>query len=86
MAISLTTILSSKDRYAEEHTTDNNRFKPSSVLNYLGLGGAIVLMGIVTSQAGFGIPDWSLFGLLAIGSIPLAYFNDKLYGFVQCSQ
>lgn len=54
----------------------------SSLLNYTGLGGAILLMGVITGQAGFGFVEWALFALLALGGTTLAFFNLKDYGFL----
>ena len=82
VAVSLTIVISSKRAYEEGAVDIADVFKLTSVLNYVGLGGAIILMGIITGKAGFGFLEWSLFGLLAVGGIGLAYFNDKLYGFV----
>jgi len=53
----------------------------AAALNYAGLGGAMLLMGIVAGQAGFGPMEWALFGLFAAGAVCLAYFDDRRYGF-----
>lgn len=51
-------------------------------LNYLTLGGAVVMMGTVAMNADFGFMAWALFSLLAAGGLGLSFFNHKLYGFV----
>jgi uncharacterized membrane protein len=82
VAVSSTIVISS-NRACEEGSADiTDVFKLTSALNYVGLGGAMILMGVIAGKAGFGVLEWSLFGLLAVGGIGLAYFNDKLYGFV----
>jgi len=51
-------------------------------LNYIGIGGAVILMGIVSASANLGFIEWGLFGLIAGGGIVLAYFDNKSYGFI----
>ena len=51
-------------------------------LNYLTMGGAILLMSLVAAKSHFGEIEWVLFGFLAAGGIVLSYYNEKLYGFV----
>lgn len=82
VAVSATYILTSKQQFATNIKEDDKKFKLSSILNYLTLGSAALLMGLVGFKGGFGIQEWSLFGLLAAGGIVMAYFNQKLYGFV----
>ena len=82
VAVSATIVISSKRAYGEGSADITDVFKLTSALNYVGLGGAMILMGVIAGKAGFGFLEWSLFGLLAVGGIGLAYFNDKLYGFV----
>jgi hypothetical protein len=55
--------------------------KPTALLNYISLTSSVILMGVVVNVSGFGILEWGLFGLLALATIGLAYFNDRLYGF-----
>lgn len=78
MAVSLTVVFTSKNQYQEDR--ESTIFKAASLLNYLTLGGAILLTGYITSYSGFGMLEWGLFGLLAIASLCLAFFNQKLYG------
>ena len=82
VAVGATVVITSKNAYREELGSATYAFKLTSTLNYIGLIGALVLMGIIASKAGFGCLEWSLFGFLAIGGIGLAYFNDRLYWFV----
>ncbi len=81
LATSLTIIIFSKTAY-EEEATKRNLSHPVFVLNAVGLSGAVIWMGIIAGQTEFGLLGWLLFCLLAVGGIVLAYFNDKLYGFV----
>ncbi|MES2985246.1 MAG: DUF2339 domain-containing protein [Pseudomonadota bacterium] len=82
MAVSATVVASSKQQYNAERADITDRFKVTSALNYLSLGGALLLMGSMTIHAGFGVMEWVLFGMLSLGGIGLAYGNQKLYGLV----
>lgn len=83
IGISATIFISSRQQYEEDcGGTSAGIFKLTSILNYIALGGILFLMGLIAVKAGFGFMEWGLFGLLALGGIGLAYFNDKLYGFV----
>lgn len=82
MAISGTIVKLSKQQYDQKNIEITERFQAASILNYIALGGAILLMGIITSHAGFGFMEWGLFALLSLGGIGLAFFDQKLYGFV----
>ena len=82
VAMSITIVVNSKDTHEKETEDDSGKLKPASILNYLGLSGAVILMGIITARSGFGFIEWALFGLLAVGGIGLAFFNDRLYSFV----
>ena len=77
-AISITVIGASKEAYTGEalRVTDS----PVCLLNYITLGGAAVLMGVTAAKGGFGVMEWGLFGLISLGGIGLAFFNQKLYG------
>ena len=81
LAVSATLVITSRKRY-EEDSEEKGKLRISSGMNYIGLASAIVLMGIVAGKAGFGWQDWGLFGLLTVGGIVLAVYNNKLYGFV----
>ena len=83
LAVSITMLVNSRDQHEQtDGTVKEDPLKPASMLNYIGLGGAVMLMGIVTAEANFGLHEWVLFGLLALGGIGLAFFNDRLYFFV----
>ena len=81
IAISITIVISSRLSYEESSSNITNVFKLTSILNYIGLGGSIMLMGLIAGRVGFSLFEWSMFGILAVGSISLAYFNPRLYGF-----
>ncbi len=84
MAISATVVIISRQQY-EEDSEDNvklNDLKSTKVLNYITLGGSTLIMGLIASNAGFGFMEWALFGLISLGGIGLAFFNQKLYGLV----
>lgn len=82
MAVSATVVVTSKQQYADDSADNTDQFKITSALNYLTLGGAMLLTGIIAARAGFGLMEWGLFGLLSLGGIGLAFFNQKLYGLV----
>jgi hypothetical protein len=58
-----------------------NILKPASLLNYITLVFSMIIMGFVVNISGFGILEWGLLSLLALGTIGLAYFDERLYGF-----
>jgi uncharacterized membrane protein len=82
LAVSATVVTTSKERYLEETNNIAHLTNPASLLNYITLGGALLLLGTVTAQAGFGAMEWVLFALLSLGGIALAYFHQSLYGLV----
>ncbi len=82
LAISGVFIFFSKKEYETVTTNLTEEYGLLTLLNYIGLGCAIILMGYVSSLGDFGLMQWCLFAVLAIGGIILAYFNEKLYGFV----
>jgi len=47
---------------------------------FLATTGSLLLMGIVSAKSGYTLIDWGMYGLLSIGSVVLASFNQKLYG------
>lgn len=82
--ISATIIISSRDQFESDFTNSQGYqgiFKITSILNYIGLGGTLMMMGLIAGKAGYGTMEWGLFCLLATAAIGLAYFNVKLYGF-----
>jgi uncharacterized membrane protein len=82
MAVSATVVASSKQQYDADSADITDLFNVTSALNYLTLGGATLLTGAIAAHAGFGLMEWGLFGLLSLGGIGLAFFNQKLYGLV----
>lgn len=82
LAVSATVVMQSKQVNKSSNTDVTDTFKLSSVLNYLTLGGASILMAIVVAKSDFGLIEWGMYGLLAVGSMVLAYFKPKIYGFV----
>ncbi|WP_282604488.1 DUF2339 domain-containing protein [Pelagibius sp. Alg239-R121] len=53
-----------------------------TAFGYLGLGGASFVMAAGVSFAGFGLTEWGLSALLALGGIYLAYIDDRQYRLV----
>jgi uncharacterized membrane protein len=82
MAVSTTVVGFSKQTYASENTDQTTVLKLGAILNYLTIGGSLLLMSMIVGQAGFNPMEWGLFGLLSLGGVVLAYFNQRLYGFV----
>lgn len=56
--------------------------KRALTLQYGTMGGALVLLSLLTGEAAFTNLEWGLFGLLSVGGIALAFFNQALYGLV----
>ena len=84
MAISATVVITSRQQYEEdsEDTVKLNDLKTTKALNNITLGGSVLIMGLLASHAGFGFMEWALFGLISLGGIGLAFFNQKFYGLV----
>jgi uncharacterized membrane protein len=82
MAVSATVVVTSRHHDVGESSGTPGLFGLVSALNYLTLGGAMLLTGVIAAHAGFGLMEWSLFGLLSLGGVGLAFFNQKLYGLV----
>ncbi len=80
LAVSITIVAGSRQDF--ENSSAGEEKNKSNILNYIGLSGAIFLMGALTSKAGFGFMEWSLFAFLSLGGVVMAYFKDRLYGFV----
>lgn len=59
-----------------------SRFSCSRLLEYAGLGGALLLTALIVGKSGFELFEWGLLGLLSLSGIGLAFFNTRLYGFV----
>lgn len=78
IAVCATVVFNSR-KAMEENT---GSFKLFPALNYLTMGGAVLLMSVVAAKSQFGEIEWGLFGFLAAGGIVLSYYNQNLYGFV----
>lgn len=78
IAVSGTIVFHSKQAM-EEHP---ELFSLFPTLNYLTIGGAVLLISILAAKSHFGEIEWGLFGFLTAGGIILSYYNQKLYGFV----
>ena len=87
IAVAGTLIATTRERYAEEIATIQTWrqvFSPRNrtlALNVLAIAGALGLMAVLASTKGFGLYDWALFGLLALGTVALGYFDTWRYGF-----
>ncbi|MCH2038507.1 MAG: DUF2339 domain-containing protein [Rickettsiales bacterium] len=60
VGVSATIIINSKDQFASDRTTGmkyNGMFKFTSILNYIGLGGTLVMMGLIAGKSGFGVME-----------------------------
>ncbi len=68
------------------HTKAANAWAPQldqrTAFGYLGLGGATVAMALGVNLAGYGLAEWGLTAILAIGGIYLAYSDDRQYRLV----
>jgi uncharacterized membrane protein len=83
LAISSTMFFISKKQYQNDSELSAlSLLKPSFMINYIGISLAIVLIGIIAKQNGLSNLEWGLFGLIAISTIVIAYFDEKLYGFL----
>lgn len=82
MAVSGTIVFQSKKAMEKEDPEKLRALSLFPFLNYLSLGGSVILMSVVAAKAHFGAMEWELFWLLAAGGLLLSYFNQKLYGFV----
>ncbi len=81
-AVSATIIAGSRQDIQDSTSLTDISWTQCNILNYLGLSGAIVLMGTITAHAGFGFLEWGLFAILALGGIVMAYFKNSVYGFL----
>ncbi len=82
IAVSATVTIGTHQPHDRTDTRINNFYKTPAIINYLSLGGSILFTGLLVVQSGFGFLEWSLFGLLSLGGLTLAFFNQRLYGFV----
>lgn len=77
LAIGATAVLADKRDASSGDITS-----PHTWRRYFAPTGAVVLMGIVAYQSNFGAFEWGMFGLLSLGAVGLAWFDDRTYGFV----
>lgn len=82
IAMSATIVFHSKKAMEEHIIGKPESFQLFSVLNYLSMGGAVLLMSVVAAKSNFGEMEWGLFGFLAAGGIVLSYYNQAIYGFI----
>lgn len=82
IAVSGTIVFYSKKAMEESASTSSKTSFLFPSLNYLSLGGAILLMSVVAAKSNFGGMEWGLFGCLVAGGMVLSYYNQKLYGFI----
>jgi uncharacterized membrane protein len=82
VAVSATIVFHSKKAIEEKAVDKSVGFKLFPELNYLSMGGAILLMSVIAAKSNFGGVEWGLFGFLAAGGIVLAYYNQNIYGFI----
>jgi uncharacterized membrane protein len=87
IAVAATIVLASHERYEEEieHVSRwrdllslRNR---TLALNVLSIAGAMGVMALLAFNADFGLNEWVLFAVLAVGAVALAFFDPRLYGF-----
>ncbi len=89
-SVSALVVQSSRVDYETELTNQSGMFESIRLasidglasLNYLTLGGTLLIMNLSNMRAGFQALDWGLYGLISIAGIILAGFNQKLYGLV----
>jgi uncharacterized membrane protein len=87
LAVAGTIVAATRQRYAKETESIqswrglfawHNR---ALALNIVSVAGAMGLMALFAFNAKFGIHDWVLFGVLAVGAVALGFFDPRLYGF-----
>jgi uncharacterized membrane protein len=82
LAISLSSIIASKQALETGELDRSQWIKLSKPFNYVTLGGSVILMSVVAAKSEFGEVEWSLFAILSAGGMVLSYYNQKIYGFV----
>lgn len=86
-AVAGTIVAASRDRYAEEIESVRgwrdifSRRNRALALNVISIAGAMGLMALLAFNAKFGLHEWVLFGVLAVGAAALAFFDPRMYGF-----
>lgn len=79
LGITAVTAISSNDYDSKSLKSDE--MNKLSLMNYITMGVATVMMGAVAVKSNFGALEWGMFGLISAGGIILAYFRSNLYGF-----
>lgn len=85
LAVSATAVIAAREQVENEDSEamplSLRRFGERGLaLQYGAMGGAILCMSLLTGLSGFTPLEWGLFGLLSLGAIALAFFNQRLYG------
>lgn len=78
IAISSTAALSS---WGKDNNANKLEFKLTTTVNYLGFLVAAILMGFISSNSGYSVSEWVLYGFLSLASIGIAFNNEKKCGF-----
>ena len=52
------------------------------IFNVVALSANILLVGILLARSGLGPAEWVYYAILAFGGMGMAYFNNRVYGFV----
>jgi uncharacterized membrane protein len=87
VAIAGTVLAASRERYAEEIAgADSWRALFSArnrtlALNVLSLAGAMAVMAVLSFNVKFGLTEWGMFAILAVGAVALAFFDPRRYGY-----
>lgn len=82
LAVAVTVVQQSKKAMEEGQARQVSAFYAPLALNYLCMGGGMLLMAAIAAKSNFALTEWVLFGLLTAAGLALAYFNERLYGFV----
>jgi uncharacterized membrane protein len=51
------------------------------ILNVASLAGAMAIMAALAFNSKFGLIEWGLFAILAVGAVALAFFDPRRYGY-----
>ncbi len=82
LGVSAVIVQQSRDQWTADTQMAQRWMHLPSLLNYIGLGSALLLMGAVASHGGIALMEWVWFGMLAGAGLLLAWFNPRIYGFV----
>ena len=87
VAVAGTVVTASRSRYEEETGKVAgwrdlfSRRNRAIALNVVSVAGAMGIMAALAFNASFGLYEWLLFAVLAVGAVALAFFDPRLYGF-----